>query len=131
MLHIIPVLRQKLQAKDKECALAHSRAERGRLADIIHNARVRILPGGLYRIGCNLLFYKKHSLMQSQSKVNGIWSASCYTVTIFYCSICLPKNAAAVLASLISISPNFVFASLVKKITEPMASPSLIIGVIT
>lgn len=50
---------------------------------------------------------------------------------LYYCSICLPKNAAAVLASFTSRSLNLVLASLVSIITEPIASPSLIIGVIT
>ena len=48
-----------------------------------------------------------------------------------YCSICLPRKPAAQEVSFDSISPNFTFLSLLTIITEPMASPSQIIGLIT
>ena len=67
------------------------------------------------------------------------WSLPYLSTTIYqqppryteacYCSICLPRNAAAVAASFVSRSPNFVLASFVRIITDPMASPSLMIGV--
>ena len=48
----------------------------------------------------------------------------------YYCSICFPKNTAAVSANLLSNSPNFS-SSLEIIITEPITSPSAIIGDIT
>lgn len=45
-----------------------------------------------------------------------------------YPSICRPRNPAAVVTSLTSISPIFAFGSLLKRDTLPIASPSQIIG---
>ena len=45
-----------------------------------------------------------------------------------YCSICFPRNPAALDASLSSVSPIFCFSSRERKITDPTASPSLMMG---
>ena len=48
----------------------------------------------------------------------------------FYCSICFPRNAEAVIATFCSVSPIDTEVSLPSIHTEPMTSPSLMMGLI-
>ena len=49
----------------------------------------------------------------------------------YYCSICFPKNAAAVSTSFVSTSPNSTSSSFDRIITAPISSPSAMIGAMT
>ena len=49
---------------------------------------------------------------------------------LLYCPICLPKNPAATCASFTSDSPATMVSLGLKKMTEPMPSPSATMGTI-
>src|SRR5665647_2075566 len=102
-----------------------------------------LLRRELYSISYNIVLLLRGTQLAAEGtqRIVILYMKLMYTIIVilytqlsinqFYCSICLPKNPDAESANFISTSPILTLGSVENIITEPIASPSAIIGEIT